>query len=219
MTSPDCAILGVADLDSFNSVIGHATVGQMKDRCSSHPSILPPSIESSSSHTMIIIYLTCLDKSLNHTNLVVSLPQADGLWLGLSHPQFTHMPLLLSHQVRDEMMPPLVIKFHDPSNNLICARTPLPSFLVSTSQIHTPNPYTGSLNSYKIAFLLSSSPAPNHASVRKFADTSDCGLTALSCRVVEEEIEGALAVFGSTIHLRSDPVVFLRETVTLKFGL
>lgn len=129
------------------------------------------------------------------------------------------MPLLLNPPVKSETIFPLTIKDPQTSNNLISATTPLPSFLLSTSPIHTPKPYTGSLNSYKIAFLLPSSHAPNQDSVQRFAPYKDCGFTALSCKVVDDDIEGALAVFGSTIHLKSDPVLFLNDTVTLKSGL
>lgn len=58
-----------------------AMVGHTKLRCSRNPSS-----PASSSPTTISILYTCLLVSVNHTNLVVSLPQAEGLVLALDQP-------------------------------------------------------------------------------------------------------------------------------------
>gem|GEM_PF-3364567 len=64
------------------------TVGPTKLRCSVPPSVVPASPGSSSSHTITLIYIisSVSDDFLNHTNLVVSLPHALGLFDALDHP-------------------------------------------------------------------------------------------------------------------------------------
>lgn len=103
----------------------------------------------------------------------------------------------------------LCIRFPLLSNNLTSAATPVPSVLVSTSPIHTPNPATGSLNSNNTPFLL----VVDHAdsSFQNNESLSENGLGAVSCS------EPASLMLGNDVSCinprRSVQVMFLRLIV------